>query len=105
MKIVIISLTSMHTEPYYRAVWSLVWIDGYFEFNPIALTKAKTVHNFGLSECNRVNGTLKQYFSLSPAISQRTTDKRKKKGSASTRKDRDEYTMKQSLLTLILFSC
>ena len=24
-------------------------------FNPIALRKAKTVYNFGLSECNRVN--------------------------------------------------
>ena len=24
------------------------------QFNPIALRKAKIVHNFGLSECNRV---------------------------------------------------
>ena len=27
---------------------------GYDIFNPIALRKAKTVYNFGLSECNRV---------------------------------------------------
>ena len=25
-------------------------------FNPVALRKAKIVYNFGLSECNRVNG-------------------------------------------------
>ena len=27
-----------------------------FTLNPIALRKAKIVHNFGLSECNRVKG-------------------------------------------------
>ena len=27
-------------------------------FNPIALRKAKTVYNFGLSECNRVKFVL-----------------------------------------------
>ena len=44
-----------------------------FIFNPIALRKAKTVYNFGLSQCNRVNSTksslgkmemLKQGFEL-----------------------------------------
>ena len=28
--------------------------DGGFQFNPVALRKAKIVYNFGLSDCNRV---------------------------------------------------
>ena len=28
------------------------------QFNPIALRKIKIAYNFGLSECNRVNGFL-----------------------------------------------
>ena len=29
----------------------------FLQFKPIALRKAKIVYNFGLSECNRVEGT------------------------------------------------
>ena len=46
----------------------LLWVSiskRVYSINPIALKRAKIVHNFGLSECNRLNYIIKQGFLFS----------------------------------------
>ena len=40
---------------YYRYIYYLNDRFDIFQFNPIALRKAKIVYNFGLSKCNKIN--------------------------------------------------
>ena len=47
------------TCPGYSNSGYIFHCDGHFvsiQFNPTALRKAKVEYNFGLSECNRING-------------------------------------------------